>query len=201
MIYYVSATGTMRNLALIREYGFRIMVSARGNLRPCGIPYALDNGAWTAFQKGEPFGDAAFQRALDVLGAGADFVVCPDVVGNAAETLAMIDGWLPRLATLPRVLLAAQDGMDVRDLAPHLSPRVGVFVGGSTEYKEGSVRKWGVTCRAAGAWLHVGRVNTARRISICLEAGADSADGSSLTRYALTGPLLNSAVKQGGFQW
>lgn len=51
------------------------MVSARGVLRTEGFPYALDNGAWTAFQKGEPFDGAAFERAVKLLGADADWIV------------------------------------------------------------------------------------------------------------------------------
>jgi len=201
VIYYVSATGTKRNLAVIRSYGFRLMVSARGNLRPCGIRYALDNGAWTSHTRSEPFDARAFERAVDRLGADADFVVCPDVVGDAVATLRSIETWLPVLSALPVVLLAAQDGMVPADLRAYLGPRVGVFVGGSTQYKEGCLREWGEACREFGSWFHVGRVNTRRRIRLCSEAGATSADGSSVTRFAVTGSLLDRAVRQGGFVW
>ena len=47
------------------------MVSARGALRTEGFRYALDNGAWTSFQRGEPFDEAAFERAVARLGADA----------------------------------------------------------------------------------------------------------------------------------
>jgi len=45
-------------------------------------------------------------------------------------------------------------------------------------------------------YFHVGRVNTARRIRLCAEAGADSFDGTSVSRYAQTLPLLESARQQ-----
>ena len=57
---YASRTGTRRALDLFRSWGWRILVSARGVVRTEGFAYALDNGAWTAHAKGEPFDDAAF---------------------------------------------------------------------------------------------------------------------------------------------
>lgn len=49
MIAYASRTGTRRNLAAIREAGWRLLVSAASCLRNEGFPYALDNGAWSAY--------------------------------------------------------------------------------------------------------------------------------------------------------
>ena len=41
------------------------------------------------------------------------------------------------------------------------------------------------------------RVNSARRISICHEAGVDSIDGTSVSRFAVTIGRLDRAVRQG----
>ncbi len=200
MIPYASRTGTRRNLDALRAAGWRLMVSARGVLRTEGFPYALDNGAWTAHQRGEPFDVAAFEKALALFGAGADFVVLPDIVGGGLASLEMSLGWQPRVdARL--VLLPVQDGMTEADVEPHLGPAVGIFVGGSTEWKLATMRRWGVVARRVGCHLHVGRVNSRRRIRLCAEAGADSVDGSSVTRYAETLPLLDAARRQGGFAW
>ena len=79
MIGYASRTGTRRNLDALRRAGWRLMVSARGPLRPERFGYALDNGAWTAFQRGEPFDVPAFDRAVALLGPGADWIVLPDI--------------------------------------------------------------------------------------------------------------------------
>lgn len=70
MIPYASRTGTRRNLALLRAAGWRLFVSAKGVLRTEGFPYALDNGAWSAFTQGEDFDVEAFEKAFDLLGAG-----------------------------------------------------------------------------------------------------------------------------------
>lgn len=196
MIPYASRTGTKRNLDALRGAGWHLLVSARGVLRHEGFPYALDNGAWTAFQKGEPFDEAAFLKAIDLLGAGAEWIVIPDIVSAGHTSLGFSLSWLPRLAHFPRLLLAVQDGLKPSDVSHLLSPRIGVFLGGSTEWKESTMRDWGAICRRRGAWFHVGRVNTRIRIRLCKDAGADSFDGSSPSRYCKMLPRLDAEVRQ-----
>lgn len=198
---YASRTGTRRNLGALRAAGWRLMVSARGVLRTEGFPYALDNGAWTAHQQSEPFNVSAFERAVALLGASADFVVCPDKVADAETTRALIVEWLPRLAHLPRVLLAVQDGMTPDEVAPLLSERTGIFIGGTSKWKECTAAQWGALARKHGAWCHMGRVNSQRRIAICHEAGIDSCDGTSATRFSKTCRRLTLAAQQPGFVW
>lgn len=200
MIAYASRTGTRRNLDALRDAGWRLLVSARGVLRTEGFWYALDNGAWTAHANGEPFDDAAFVRAVNYLGAGADFVVAPDIVCGGPASLALSLHWLPWLRPrCQRILVPVQDGMENDDIAPMLSAELGIFVGGSTEWKEATTGRWAALARKHGAWCHVGRVNTARRIAICLSAGADSFDGSNASRFSKSVPLLDGARRQTSF--
>jgi hypothetical protein len=195
MIAYASRTGTRRNLDGLRAAGWRLLVSP-GNERTEGFPYALDNGAWPAFQRGGDLDELAFGSAVDRLGEGADFVVAPDVVAGGPRSLELTLGWLPRLAGL-RVLVAVQDGFAEADVAPLLDARVGVFVGGTTEYKLATMREWARVAHERGGRCHVGRVNTRRRIRLCQDARVDSFDGTSASRYALTLPLLDDAIRQG----
>lgn len=189
---YASRTGTRRNLAALRAAGWRLLVSATGVHRTEGFPYAIDNGAWTAHQQGRSFDVGAFERVVDSLGAGADWIVVPDVVCDAAASLRLTESWLQRLAEY-RLLVAVQNGMTHEDVRAWLGPRVGIFVGGDSEWKERTARYWGALSRERSCWLHVARVNTVRRIAICAEAGADSFDGTSVTRFACTmGPLDNA---------
>lgn len=196
MIAYASRTGTRRNLAMLRSHGWRLMVSARGALRPEGFAYALDNGAWTAFQRGEPFDEAAFSRAYERLGTGADFVVLPDIVAGGRASLDFSLTWRERLGepACP-LLLAVQDGMTPAEVAP-LLPALGIFIGGSTEWKLATAYAWGALAREREAWCHMGRVNTARRIALCAAAGMHSFDGSSASRFAVTVRELDNARRQ-----
>jgi hypothetical protein len=202
VIAYASRTGTARNLDMLRARGWRLLVSATGVWRTEGFPYAIDNGAWSAW-------NAKPRRArLDLhlfigivlaLGADADWVVCPDIVGGGQESLRLSLRWLPWvLKHAPAAVIAVQEGISDSDIAPHLGPRVGVFVGGaSDEWKERSVGRWAALARAHGARCHVGRVNTQRRIAICGAAGATSFDGTSASRFAKSIPVLQRALVQG----
>jgi hypothetical protein len=188
VIAYASATRTRRNLCALNSAGWRMLISAAApqNYLP-GWRYALDNGAWSAFQNGTAFDELAFKSAVGAMGAGADWVIAPDVVCGGLESLAYSLEWLDwTCARSRRVLIAVQDGMTPADLAPFVGRDVGIAIGGSTEWKEEQLARggWGDLTRPRGAWLHCLRVNTARRIAMCASAGVDSFDGSSATRWA-----------------
>jgi hypothetical protein len=162
-----------------------------------GFRYALDNGAWSAFQSGSSFDEPAFSAALAAVGRDADWTVVPDIVEGGLASLALSLAWLPRvLDACPRALIAVQDSMSAADVAPLLSERVGIFVGGSTSWKINTMALWGALGRSVGCWVHVGRVNTARRMQMCAMAGVDSVDGTSASRYSVTVRLLDEAVRQ-----
>jgi hypothetical protein len=200
IVAYASRTGTKRNLAALRGAGWRLLVSAAGRLRTEGFLYGLENGGWSAFTQGRPFDDDAFVTALDRLGAGADFTVLPDIVMGGLRSLEMSLRWLPRvLDATPRALIAVQNGMVPGDVQGFLGPRVGIFVGGCTTWKEQTIGQWSALGREVGCWVHVGRVNTARRIRICTSEGATSFHGSSPSRFAKTVPLLDAARRQLAF--
>jgi len=198
VVSYASVTGTRRNLAALEEHGWRLLVDASATrAAPPGWGYALDNGAWGAHRRGGRVDEVGFGRGLSRWGDRADWVVAPDVVAGGAESLALSLRWLsPCLDSCRAVLLAVQDGMLEADVAPFLGPRVGLFVGGTTRWKESTVAAWGSLARRVGAWCHVGRVNTARRIYLCASAGAHSFDGTKCSRYAMEVPALSHARDQ-----
>lgn len=197
MIAYASRTGTRRNLDALREAGWRLLVSAAGVLRTEGFAYCLDNGAWSAFTQGRPFDERAFTVALAKLGAGADFTVIPDMVAGGLASLEFSLRWMRAvLDESPRGMLAVQDGMTPADVSGFLGPRVGLFVGGSTAWKLKTMHQWCELGQRHGAWVHVGRVNSARRIHLCSTLGATSFDGTSATRFAVNLPRLENARRQ-----
>jgi hypothetical protein len=194
---YASRTGTKRNLAAFRLAGWRILISAQGVLRTEGFPYAIDNGAWTAHTKGIPFDVAKFVKAVEMLGADADWVACPDIVCGGMESLTLSLKWLPWVLARTRVaLIPVQPGMTADDLAPYLGYRVGLFVGGDDEWKDRTMGEWSRLAHRHGALCHVGRVNTRGRIRLCAAAGADSFDGTSGSRFAVNVPIIDSWRRQ-----
>ncbi|WP_236078652.1 hypothetical protein [Paraburkholderia domus] len=197
MVGYASRTGTRRNLEALADADWRLLVSAKGEHRPEGMRYAIDNGAWTAYQRGEPFDESAFLAVIEKLGEGADWIVLPDIVQGGLASLEYSLRWKERLRGMPsQLLIAVQDGMQLDDVARFLSPVVGIFIGGSTAWKEATAEAWGLLARRRNCHLHVGRVNSARRIRICAAAGADSFDGSGPSRYSNALPRLDRATRQ-----
>lgn len=72
MIAYTSRTGTRTTLEALRTAGWRLLVSAANDHRMEGMPYALDNGAWTYHSRRVPFDEGRFLDALRLLGEHAD---------------------------------------------------------------------------------------------------------------------------------
>lgn len=195
---YATRTGTRRNRAALYAAGWGFFLTPDANtLGDWPGCYAVDNGAWKAYQQGLEWQADPFVRLVQRLGAGADFVVAPDIVAGGHASLRLSLSWLPRLLDqCERVLLPVQDGMTPAHVLPHLSRRVGVFVGGSTEWKLANLRSFCAAAVSVGAWAHVGRVNSVKRIRACLAAGASSFDGTSASRYAKTLPPLDAARRQ-----
>jgi hypothetical protein len=158
----------------------------QGNHRPAGVTWCADNGV---FGKGYP-GDGAYLAWLERNATDAGtclFAVAPDVVGDAAATLARSAPFLPRIRALGYpAALAAQDGLESLDV-PWDDFDV-LFVGGSTSWKLGTAAARLVReAKERGKWVHMGRVNSRRRLRYASVIGCDSADGT----YLAFGPDVN----------
>jgi len=200
VIGYASRTGTRRNLDALRTAGWRLLVTPVC-LRTEGMRYALDNGAWSAHQRSVSWDADAFVRAVVKLGMHADFVIAPDIVADGARSIARTAAWLPLLlGWTPLLLVPVQDGVAPADVIPLLSQNVGLFVGGTTRWKLETLGFWGSVAARTGCYLHIGRVNTQRRIARCHSAGAHSFDGTSVSRYGQTLTELELARRQGGLR-
>lgn len=193
MICYAAHTTGATNRGALAAAGWGMLCSAAYRWRDDewrsrargGIGLALDNGAFSSYNQGLPFDAAAFMRAVESQDGpdAMDFIVCPDAVMDADGTRAMRDLWLPWLIErTAMVLLPVQDGMDDDDLPLSLS--IGIFVGGSDAWKERTIKHWADRAHDAGAWCHVGRVNSQRRLQLCRAGGADSIDGSGPARFS-----------------
>ena len=198
MIAYASGATNRRSLKALRAYGWRIFLTPDHPIPQEDLLFAIDNGAWKAYQQQTAFDDEAFSSLVERFGCGADFVVIPDIVAGGKESLDYSISWLPKLRAVKHLLLPIQDGMRAHDVGMVLrqNVKVGLFLGGSTEFKLREMYAWGMVAHAWRRHYHVGRVNSQRRIRLAAEAGADSFDGTSASMYALTVPELDGARKQ-----
>lgn len=145
-----------------------------------GIPWAADNDAFQGF-KVEPY-FAMLSRIANK--PNCLFVCAPDVVGDVETSLLYFDYWEAALRQLglPPALVA-QDG-----LTPALVPwdRLdALFIGGSTEWKLGpEARRLVDAAKDRGKWVHMGRVNSVRRLRYARSIEVDSVDGSGWSRFS-----------------
>jgi len=165
------------------------------------MPFALDNGLYHP-PDSPPKGMKAlppFYRMLDKCLAGGFsplFVVAPDVPYNGDATRALSRKHARHIREhgyTGRIALAVQDGMTPDDLDGFDA----VFVAGSTEWKWRTAPEWCDEAHARGLWAHVARVNTIRRVRLCVDMHADSADGTGIWRgdRAQLGGVLRALVE------
>jgi hypothetical protein len=149
--------------------------------------FAIDNGAFTSFDS------LAFESLLAREFERKHlcrFVAVPDVVGSARRTLEVFEHWYAK----PRatgygvfrdwpLALVAQDGQE--GLPIPWDRLDAIFIGGSTAWKLGphaaAVIK---AAKAIGKWVHVGRVNRPGRFEYFESLGADSIDGTGISRFS-----------------
>lgn len=146
---------------------------------PSWMPYALDNGAYGAWEKKHEWNEHAFIELLEKARRCTYplWVAVPDVVCDREATIAKWPVWAPQIRNiLPHTPLAfvVQDGMTPADVPADADV---VFVGGGNEFKWRTLRTW----TANFPRVHVGRVNTERKLWQCHEAGAESCDGTGWT--------------------
>lgn len=173
--------------------------------------YSIDNGAYAAYLGGRSWGDRdteAYLKTLNKIPAARPpmWVLLPDVVGNWHQTVQLARMFLPLLLERDLVpAIALQDGCDWEQALEFKTPWL--FLGGTTEWKLNTAA---AACHIAHLHcrrLHVGRVNTAKRLYIC--GDADSVDGTTLNRYTEANlPIVKRALNaingrrlQAHFNW
>lgn len=144
-----------------------------------GLPWAIDNGAFAGFDP-----EAFTQLISKAIGRQRLlFVVCPDVVGDAAATCFKFEEWsyLLRRGNLP-IAFVGQDGQE--SLPVPWEEVSAFFIGGSTEWKlSDHAARLASEAKRRGKWVHMGRVNSRRRMRHAAAIGCDSVDGTSASMF------------------
>lgn len=152
------------------------------------LPYALDNGAFSAWeQETNTINEATllatraeWRRLLfwsQACGTAPLWAIIPDVPGDAERTLRDWHSFAGEVTRCPRAL-AVQDGMEPSDVAAlGVQPDV-IAVGGSTEWKWSTVAKWA----SAFPRVHLLRCNSPAKLYELEEMGVESCDGTGWSR-------------------
>jgi len=144
-----------------------------------GFLWAADNDAYSNFHEDRYV--AMLEKCEGV--AGCLYVTCPDVVGDAEATFDLYLKWAREILgrNLP-LGYVAQDGASEGTI-----PWNGIsalFIGGTTEFKLGQeASDLAREAKQRGTWVHMGRVNSVRRIEYAAAIGCDSIDGTSFSMF------------------
>ena len=150
-----------------------------------GVTWCADNGCFSDKWDAEKWWAWLVEHADDA--ATCAFAVAPDVVGDAWKSHLRAAPWLGRIRELGYpVAYVAQDGLE-RLPVPWADFDV-LFIGGSTEWKLGRhARALAAEAKARGKRVHMGRVNSLKRLMYADAIGCDSVDGT----FLVFGPDVN----------
>lgn len=187
-----------------------IVTPGQGNLLPPPpVAFAIDNGCGPGrhgIGAGYP-GDREYLLYLSRMSARARerclFAVAPDVVGNADASTRRLEqfyGAMRSWTGLP-VAFAAQNGLENLDVPWHAFDCL--FIGGDTAWKLGpAARDLVREAKARHKAVHMGRVNSLKRLRYAVAIGCDTADGTYLTyapdRHLATVLSWDRAVNEQG---
>jgi hypothetical protein len=177
-----------------------MMTPAQGNLLPDGADYACDNGKYGKGWPGHEKWLAWLTSTVNRYGPErCIFAVAPDVPFDPVATLTESLPWLPKIRELgvPAAYVAADNEHVPWDEFDCL------FLGGTTEWKIGpDAAALAREAKARGKTVHMGRVNSRRRLVIAMDMGCDTADGTFLVFGPNKNwPRLRHWIAQGHQTW
>lgn len=154
-----------------------------------GIEFGYDCGAYTMHPLSNPNWIPEEKAQMYI----CKWVVLPDVVGCARATNAMFHLMKDKFRPHQRAIVA-QNGSENdqdEDLAIPWEEIGCLFIGGTSEWKDTHGVRLAIHAKThyPHIWVHVGRVNTKRRVSLFFDH-ADSFDGSGLVRFGMLEDLV-----------
>jgi len=160
------------------DLGAMVTVS-QGNRIPEGVPVGIDN---ECFLHPERFGngDAFLQLIAQFDPDDVLFATAPDIVGDWAATLQRSRPWLDRIRTagVPAAIVIQNDATR---LTVPWDDVDAVFIGGTTDWKLGPrVVEIPAEANDRDISVHMGRVNSHKRLAYAAWIGCDTADGTFL---------------------
>lgn len=183
MLYLATASGPLVRDAMSTGLIGQVVTYKSGNVLTPGASFILDCGT-VKIVDGHPENDpdwdpVAWEANVRRYATepGCLFAVVPDWVNDATRTnqrWAQYHGIVRNLGLRPAYVL--QNGCESIPASAGA-----VFVGGDTAWKLGSeARRLIAQAKARGMWVHMGRVNSLRRLRYAAQLGCDSADGTCL---------------------
>lgn len=186
MKVYIGNVGKRETISLMKIKGWgRVHLANDWRYPEIGVPWILDNGAFSYWMNDLPFDGKRFEEALiktELKGLSPDFIITPDLVAQGYQSLDFSLKWLNKIPAGYNSFLAVQDGMEPLIIDEYLDLFDGVFVGGSLEWKLKTSSEWVKLAHKHKKPCHVGRVGTFRRLIWAKSIGVDSVDSSTFAQ-------------------
>ncbi len=181
------ATATMRRLAARYPHNLGVLITPQnGNLmNRIPLPWACDNAAFSRPD------DTRFWNMVVSAWRHIEYhpplwIAAPDLVGHHAKTRVLFDLWVRNweyeIGYVPAELaFVLQNGCTIREVP--WDQIAAVFIGGDDRFKLREVHELVAHAKSLGKLVHIGRVNSKRRLRYAIELGADTVDGSSFSMF------------------
>jgi hypothetical protein len=184
------ATATVRQLSRQFPDHLGVLHTPQNGNRLCSLPlpWAADNAAFS-----RPDDDKFWRLCINSWAMDRHhpplWVAVPDVVGDHSETRRLFGiwrhYWLEEIGRIPFPLaFVLQNGCSVDEVP--WDDIAAVFVGGDNDFK---LRQSALLIDAAKErckLVHIGRVNTHRRLRYAYDLGADTVDGTNYSMFSET---------------
>lgn len=154
-------------------------------LKDSGLPIGVDNSAFTNFDEDR------YVRMIQRINCHVEWVTLPDVVSDAQKTTELFFEWQKRLIFMDKSVhwsemfgfaYVGQDGCEDIDIP--WDSFACFFIGGSTEWKLSQTTADIVReAQRRGKCVHMGRVNSQKRLRYAYWLGVDSVDGTGYSRW------------------
>ena len=163
--------------------------------------WAADNGCFGNWKESDFL---AMLDAAEKAETKPVFVTVPDVVGDHRKTCELWVRWAPEIKRRGlRCAFVLQNGIESMhpEFALPWESLDALFIGGNDAFKLGAWVRWAVAfskrtiATERPVWVHMGRVNSVRRMLYAQRIGCDSCDGSGMAKYADRLPLMIRFLK------
>ena len=163
---------------LKRHHGWLITPNVRRcflRIYAYDMPIACDNSAYSNFS------ESRYLSMIDKITVPVLWITLPDEVANPHRTNELWQEWI-NYVDYPRAYVG-QDGCE--DMEIPWDDLTCFFIGGTTDWKLSKTAADLVKeAKLLNKWVHMGRVNSDKRLSYAYRIGCDSVDGTRYSKFS-----------------
>jgi hypothetical protein len=184
------ATATVRQLSRQFPDHLGVLHTPQNGNRLCSLPlpWAADNAAFSRPDDNKFWRLCANSWGMENYHPPL-WVAVPDVVGDHKQTRLLFymwrGFWLHEIGRIPFPLAFVLQNGCIADEIPW-DDIAAVFIGGDNDFKLRQSAGLIDAAKERGKLVHIGRVNTHRRLRYAYDLGADTVDGTSYSMFSET---------------